>query len=44
MITIALFIAVYALIFVAWARIVGRFISEGPVLKDAESKDESKEA
>lgn len=44
LITIALFVAVYALIFVAWARIIGRFVKEGPVLKEAGAKSESKEA
>lgn len=38
LITIGLFIAVYAFLFVAWARIVGRFIKEGPVLEEAASE------
>ncbi len=34
-ITIILFLAVYLLLFVGWARVVGRFIGEGPVEKPA---------
>jgi cytochrome d ubiquinol oxidase subunit I len=40
LITIALFIIVYIFLFVAWARVVGRIIKEGPVEEpeDSESK------
>ena len=30
-ITLILFLAVYVLLFVGWARVIGRFIGEGPV-------------
>lgn len=36
-ITIVLFIVIYVFLFVAWIRIVGRFIKQGPVEESAES-------
>ncbi len=35
MITLALFVVVYIILFVGWARVVGRFISQGPVYETA---------
>lgn len=37
-ITIALFIVVYAFLFIAWARMMGRFIAAGPVIEGAEAE------
>lgn len=37
-ITIVLFVAIYVLLFVGWARVVGRLIEKGPRLTDAEAK------
>ena len=31
LITVVLFLAVYAFLLIAWARVIGRFIQEGPV-------------
>ena len=33
LLTLALFIVVYVLLFVGWARVIGRFINEGPTLQ-----------
>lgn len=35
-ITIVLFLAVYLLLFVGWARVIGKFIAEGPVAEPGE--------
>lgn len=37
MITIALFVLVYALIIIAWARLIRRFVKEGPVLPSSDA-------
>lgn len=36
-ITMVLFFAVYVLLFIGWARVIGRFVSEGPVAEGDES-------
>ena len=41
LITMALFFLVYVFLIIAWARVMGRFIKEGPVVKQAD--DESAE-
>lgn len=38
MITLVLFLVVYAFLLVAWARVVGRFIQEGPVVSPEPAK------
>lgn len=37
LITIALFLLVYVLLLVAWARLISKFVKEGPVLESAKS-------
>ena len=39
--TIGLFIVVYLVLLVGWARVVGRFIKEGPVAEDGDRSEGS---
>ena len=39
LITMVLFLVVYTFLMVAWARVLGRFIKEGPVVEPALKKE-----
>lgn len=41
LLTMVLFLLVYGFLMVAWARVMGRFIKEGPVVRPAEGEDDS---
>ena len=40
-VTIGLFVVVYLVLLIGWARVVGRFIKEGPVAEDGDGADSS---
>ncbi len=40
-ITLVLFVAVYVLLFIGWARVVGRFVAEGPVFDKPEAANQA---
>ena len=40
-ITLVLFVVVYVLLFIGWARVVGRFVAEGPVFDKPEAANQA---